>query len=133
MAKNPLVRIKNYTGIPVLHVAGELNAEALRQIAGQVQRLVDAGHYHIVFDLKRAALAGIRGLRAVNDVARALRRHYGSLYIVADLGQERAIRRLGLPKGASFCRSEEHAVSKILGGYYRPVFGQRGVSARLPS
>jgi hypothetical protein len=133
MAKNPQVRIKNYTGIPVLDVAGELNAETLRQIARQIERLVDAGHFHIVFNLRRAVLAGLRGLRAVNDAARTLRRHHGSLYIIADLGQEAEIKRLRLPKGTWICRSEEHAVAKILGGYYRPLFGRHSVSARFPS
>ena len=133
MAKNLQVRIKNYTGVPVLDITGEINADALRQIAEQVQRLVDAGHYHIVFNLKRAMFAGLTGLRKMNDIAGSVRRHYGSLYIVADRRQEDEFRRLRLGEGARLCRSEEHAVAKILGGYYRPIFGRRGVPARFTS
>jgi anti-anti-sigma factor len=131
MARNLQVKIKNYTGIPILDIVGELNAAAVNQIANQVQRLVDAGHYHIVFDLKEAAFAGLKGLRAVNEIARGVKRHYGSLYLIADQGQEEELRQLPLGEGARICRSVEHAIAKILGGYYRPLFGKRAVSARL--
>lgn len=46
------ITLRNYAGVPVLDLAGEINKNTLGTVEEMVERLVSAGHYHVMIDLR---------------------------------------------------------------------------------
>ena len=108
------ISIRNYGGVPVVDVVGELNRSTIRTIESTISMLVSAGHYHIVLNIKKAVAANIRVAEALQGVAKKVLRHYGVIDVVAEAGQiSRLLSNSKVGKLFRFCTTENEALRRI--------------------
>ncbi len=125
------LEIRNLSGVPVLDIIGEINGMTIRAIEDTASRLVQAGHYHLVLNIQKAAKANASALRSLARLAHEVKKHYGGVTLVG--GMEHAGQRLSgeLRRLFRFCTSEADALSKIKGSRNIVDARQTGTTARL--
>lgn len=125
------ITLRNYAGIPVLDLSGEINKHTLEGIEEMVEKLVSAGHYNVMINLKRAAAHSLRNLESLKKVASLVQSHYGNLDVIADAQQIAGIvHRNSVEKLFRFCTSEGQALSRIR-RISEPASDVRSITARL--
>lgn len=108
------ITLRNYAGVPVLDLAGEINKNTLGTVEEMVERLVSAGHYHVMINLKRAAAQGLTNLESLKKVAKLVQSHYGNLDLIAETEQIAGlIQRNTVDRVFRFCTSEGQALTRI--------------------
>ena len=108
------ITLRNYAGVPVLDLAGEINKNTLGKLEEMVERLVSAGHYNVMINLKRAASQSLTNLESLRKVAQLVQSHYGNLDLIAEAEQIAGlIQRRTMGKLFRFCTSEGQALTRI--------------------
>ncbi|MHB0913578.1 MAG: hypothetical protein ACYC2Y_09055 [Armatimonadota bacterium] len=109
------IALRNYSGVPVVEFAGEINRKALSNLEDMLKSLVSAGHCNAMLNVKKATWRSISSLTRLNKIAGLFRSHYGILDIIADETQISAIRsaRLRIPAVVQFCTSERQALARM--------------------
>jgi anti-anti-sigma factor len=108
------LNIRNSAGVPVIELVGDLNSAALNALETVMRRLVAAGHYNIVLNLKKSANANLKALSSLSKTISQVRSHYGAVDLVAEAGQIRELLRLGTLAGMfRLSASEAQAICKI--------------------
>ncbi|MBP6963373.1 MAG: hypothetical protein KBC96_03095 [Armatimonadetes bacterium] len=125
------ITLRNYAGVPVLDLTGEINKHTLERLEEMIERLVSAGHYNVMINLKKAAAQSLRNLESLKKVASLVQSHYGNLDLIADAQQIAGIvHRNSVEKLFRFCTSEGQALSRIR-RISEPASDVRSVTARL--
>jgi len=125
------ITLRNYAGVPVLDLTGEINKHTLERLEEMIERLVSAGHYNVMINLKKAAAQSLRNLESLKKVASLVQAHYGNLDLIADAQQIAGIvHRNSVEKLFRFCTSEGQALSRIR-RISEPASDVRSVTARL--
>ncbi len=125
------IRLRNAEGVPVVRLGGYITKSALKAIGLCLDRLASAGHYHVVLNIEKAHSANWRFLTGLAGTIRGIRRHYGSVDLVA--GQERIQELLQTGRIKELFRlqpSEGQAISRIK-RLARPPEAISDVNARL--
>ncbi len=126
------ITLRNYAGVPVLDLAGEINKNTLGKLEEMVERLVSAGHYNVMINLKRAAAQGLTNLDALKRVAQLVQSHYGNLDLIAEAEQISGLsQRSTMEKLVRFCTSEGQALTRIRRIPGPTASGVRSTSATL--
>lgn len=108
------ITLRNYAGIPVLDLAGEINKNTLGKLEEMVERLVSAGHYNVMINLKRAAAHGLTSLEPLKKAASLVQSHYGNLDLIAEREQIAGlIQKATVDRLFRFCTSEGQALTRI--------------------
>ncbi len=108
------ITLRNYAGVPVLDLAGEINKNTLGTLEEMVERLVSAGHYNVMINLKRAAAKSLTNLESLKKTAMLLQSHYGNLDFIAEAEQIAGLlQRSATGKLFRFCTSEGQALNRI--------------------
>ena len=133
MANSDLsITLRNYAGVPVLDLVGEINNKTLGTLEEIVERLVGAGHYNVMINLKRAAAQGLTSLDSLKKVAKLVQSHYGNLDLIAEAEQIAGlIQRKSMDKLFRFCTSEGQALTLIRRIPRPTASGVRSTPARL--
>ncbi|MDO8586498.1 MAG: STAS domain-containing protein [Armatimonadota bacterium] len=107
-------KLRNCGGVPVIELTGELNATALKRLEKAMRSLAAAGHYNLVVDLKKAAIANLRILGSLKKTIAHIRSHYGAVDLVAEAGQVRDLLKIEHLAGLfRINKSEAQAIRKI--------------------
>lgn len=121
------IALCNYAGIPVVELAGKINEEAVAVVEETLERLVSAGHYNLMLNLKKAAWEKLSDLTPLKKVVRVLESHYGKLDVIVDQRRIEALYREDSKPLAGlfrFCTSENQAIrriKKLSGAYFDTV------------
>ncbi len=110
------IALRNYAGIPVVDLAGEINRDTLRKVEKTLERLVHAGHYNVMINLKRAACRNLTNLASLGRIAKLFRSHHGNLDLIAETQEiTRLLQQKTLSHLFRFCTSEGQALTRIRG------------------
>ena len=126
------IALRNYAGVPVVELVGEINQKTLATLEDILGRLMQAGHYNVMINLKRAVWQSLNALTSLEKAAKLFRTHYGHLDIIAET--EQIDKLLGSTKLANlfrFCTSEGQALTRIKKVPVTSTGGVRPTSARL--
>lgn len=108
------IALRNYAGVPVVELVGDLNKTTLNKLNDVLKRLASAGHYNVMVNLKRAVLENLSALASLNKVAQMFQAHYGGLDVILEAKQISALmdgkKRNFLVR---FCTSEGQALARI--------------------
>ena len=126
------IALRNYAGVPVVELVGEIDKTILSKVEDILGKLVCAGHYNVMINLKRAVCKNLTVLSSLEEIARILKTHYGDLDIIAELDQINGFRRSGsLAKLFRCCTSEGQALRRIRKLPAPSAGGAISMSARL--
>ena len=106
------IALRNYAGVPVVELIGEINKRTMTTLDDILGKLVQAGHYNIMLNLKRAAWDNLGSLEPLRKAAKLFRAHYGSVDVIVDNDQIDKLRKMA---GSLFryCTSEGQALAFI--------------------
>lgn len=108
------IALRNYAGVPVVELVGEINKTTIATLNDILGKLVKAGHYHVMLNLKRAEWQKSAGLESLKKVARMFQEHYGGVDVIVDSAQLSILNKLKLPATLfRFCTSEGQALVRI--------------------
>lgn len=108
------IALRNYAGIPVVDLVGEINRNTLGKLEEILDRLVRAGHYNVMINLKRAACQNLTNLASLERIAKLFRSHHGSLDLVAEAEQIAGlVQRKSFSALFRLCTSEGQALTRI--------------------
>lgn len=108
------IALRNYAGVPVIDLVGNVNKQTLSKLEDILNKLVGAGHYHVMINVKRAAWENSSVLNPLAKIARLFQVHYGNLNLIAEPNQIDALLRLKpLANLFRFCTSEGQALARI--------------------
>lgn len=108
------IALRNYAGVPVVELVGELNKKTLARLNDILGQLAGAGHYHVMINLKRAAWHNLTALASLEKAARTFRSHYGNLDVIAESAQINGLlESRALAAMLRFCTSEGQAFRRI--------------------
>ena len=108
------IALCNYAGIPVVELAGEINKKTLAALNDTLGKLMLAGHYNVMINLKRAARQNLNALASLRKVAKLFKTHYGSLDVIAEMDQiSGLLKSKPLERLFRFCTSEGQALTQI--------------------
>lgn len=102
--------LRNYAGVPVVELVGEIDKKTVAMLQDILGKLVQAGHYNVMLNLKRAAWGKASALESLKKMAKMFQMHYGNVDIVADMNQITNLRNLSCFR---FCTSEGQALERI--------------------
>lgn len=108
------IRLRNAEGIPIVQVVGNITRAALKTIKLTLERLANAGHYHIVLNIESVRNANWGLLTGLAGTVRSIRQHYGDVDLVPS--RENVQELLQADRIAKLFRislSERHAISRI--------------------
>lgn len=120
------IALRNFSGIPVLALAGEIDREAASRLLEMLGQLITAGHYNAVINIKQATWRSPKSFLPLKHVIKLFQSHYGMLDVVADADQMDT-----LPEFISLCTSESYALMRILRLPELPASNMRPTPARL--
>jgi anti-anti-sigma factor len=130
--KGSKLRLRNCGGVPVIDLLGEINGAAVNTLESAIGKLAEAGHYHIIVNLQKAAGANLKALGSLRKTVEQIRKRYGTVDLVAEAGQIREMLRLGNLKGLfRLSSTEAQAIGKIKRLLRLPDDSAAGTSARL--
>jgi anti-anti-sigma factor len=101
------------SGIPVVVVCGEWAAGTAAALADLIGDLADAGHYEIVLNVQRVAVAGAGVVGLLRALADSMRAHHGHLDIVGTAEQVRTMLDQAGQERFRLSTSEARAISRI--------------------
>ncbi len=108
------INLRNCSGVPVLEFIGEMNKAGIAALGRAISSLADAGHYHLVVNIEKAAELNTNAISLLNRAAKAIRSHYGSIDIVTRSAQViETLSRNGFSGLIRFCASEGQALQRI--------------------
>lgn len=126
------IALRNYAGVPVVELAGQVNEKTLMALKDLLSKLIQAGHYNVMLNLKRAIWEKENLFSYLEAVARLFKRHYGNLDIVVEAGQMAELMgSKSIPRFLRFCGSEGQALGRIRGLPGASVTDVSSVPARL--
>ena len=126
------IALRNYAGVPVVELVGEINEKTISVLNDMLDKLVRAGHYNVMVNLKRAVWGDASPLKPLEKVARAFQTHYGNLNIVAEIKQISGLQEASpLAQMLKFCTSEGQALMQIKKLPAASVGGVTPMSAHL--
>jgi hypothetical protein len=106
------VALRNYAGVPVVELVGEINKRTVATLNDILGKLVQAGHYNVMLNLKRADWDGNGALDALKRAAKLLQTHYGNMDIIVE--REQLERLAAVPQSFfRICTSEVQALGRI--------------------
>ena len=106
------VALRNYAGVPVVELVGEINKRTVATLNDILGKLVQAGHYNVMLNLKRAAWDNSGMLDALKKAAKLLQTHYGYMDIIVEREQLEKLAKA--PQGLfRLCTSEGQALTRI--------------------
>lgn len=121
------IALRNYSGVPVVELAGEINKKTLAMLNDTLIKLAQAGHYNVVLNLKNAAWKNLTALTSLETIAKVFKTHYGNLDVIVDTSQIVELLKLrSLGRLFRFFTSEVQALTCIK---RLPVPSFEGVSA----
>jgi hypothetical protein len=130
--RNNGVKLRNFSGVPVIELVGEFNSAAVRTIESVMHKLADAGHYHLVVNVKRAAGVNPKVLASLAGALARIRKSYGMVDLVAEAGQVQDLPRMRKLAGLFRLNSSEaQAIGKIKRLLRLPDDSVAGTSARI--
>jgi hypothetical protein len=77
------IALRNYAGVPVVDLVGEINKRTMTTLNDILGKLVQAGHYNVMLNLKRAAWDNNGALDALKKAAKVFR-HYGNVDLIVE-------------------------------------------------
>ena len=128
------IALRNYAGIPVVELAGEINKKTLTTLENVLSKLIGAGHYNVMINLKRAVGQNLAALTSLEKVARLFQTHYGNVEVIAETEQIERIQHSQSKSLANLFRfytSEGQALTRIRKLPPPSAGGVRPMSARL--
>jgi hypothetical protein len=126
------IALRNYAGIPVVDLVGQINKRTLAMLEDILGKLIRAGHYNVMINLKRAASQNLSILKPLEQIAKLFHSHYGNLDLIGEAAQIDGL--LGLKPPANlfrFCTSEGQALTRIRKLPAASACGVTSTSARL--
>ena len=106
------IALRNYAGVPVVELVGEINKRTMTTLSDILGKLVQAGHYNVMLNLKRAAWDNTGALDTLKKAAKLFQTHYGNVDLIIESEQLEKLRRL--PGDLfRFCTSEGQALTRI--------------------
>jgi len=106
------IALRNYAGVPVVELVGEINKQTTATLNDILGKLMQAGHYNVMLNLKRAAWDNLGALDALKRAAKLFRTHYGNVDLIVDRDQVEKLKRL--PQSLfRLCVSEGQALTRI--------------------
>ena len=117
------IALCNNSGIPVLELAGKINEEAVAVVEETIEKLINAGHYNLMLNLKKAVWETLTELIPLKKIVGSLESHYGKLDVIVDQRRIEVLHREDSKPLAGlfrFCTSENQALRRIkrLSGTY---------------
>lgn len=126
------IALRNYAGVPVVELVGEINAATISALNDILGKLVQAGHYDVMVNLKRAAGQDSALLKSLDKVGKLMRTHYGNLNVIAETKQIMGLSSAGaVGKAVKFCTSEGQALTRIRRLHAASVGGVTPMAAHL--
>lgn len=108
------IALRNCAGIPVVELVGEINKKTIATLNDVLGKLIRAGHYNVMLNLKRADWQRNATLESLKKVARLFQVHYGNVDVIADKEQISGLSKLRSASGGfRFCTSEGQALIRI--------------------
>ena len=109
------IALRNCAGIPVVELVGEVNKKTIAILNDVLGKLIRAGHYNVMLNLRRAdwSAKADATLGSLKKIARMFQHHYGSLDVIADKEQISGLSKLRLDSLFRFCTSEGQALIRI--------------------
>lgn len=110
------IALRNCAGVPVVELVGEVNKKTVAMLNDILGKLVRAGHYNVMLNLKRAdwSAKADATLGSLKKIAKMFRLHYGNLDVIADKEQISGLSKLRSASGGfRFCTSEGQALIRI--------------------
>ena len=110
------IGIRNYAGIPVVDLIGEIDGGTLSAVEKIFKDLLSAGHFNAMVNVKRSTWHNATAVEALERTAQLFQNHYGCLDIIAEPDQIDALRSVvaNLPSHLlRFCTSEGQALMQI--------------------
>ena len=108
------IALRNYAGVPVVELVGEVNKKTLSTLNDILGRLAKAGHYNVMINLKRAVWDSLTVLASLEKVAELFQAHYGKLDVIAEARQiSSLLESKPLARLLRFCTSEGQALTRI--------------------
>ena len=106
------VALRNYAGVPVVELVGEINRQTVATLNDILGKLLQAGHYNVMLNLKRAAWDGNGALDSLKKAAKAFQTHYGYVDLIVEREQLDKLARI--PQSLfRLCTSEGQALTRI--------------------
>ena len=107
------IALRNCAGIPVVELVGEINKKTIATLNDVLGKLIRAGHYNVMLNLKRADWQRSATLESLKKIARLFQLHYGNVEVIADKEQISGLSKLRLDSLFRFCTSEGQALIRI--------------------
>lgn len=106
------IALRNYAGVPVVELVGEINKRTMATLSEVLGRLVQAGHYNVMLNLKHAVWGSRTNMESLKKTAQLFQTHYGNVDLIVDHHQIEQLRKLP-EKLFRFCTSEGQALTRI--------------------
>ena len=107
------IALRNCAGVPVVELVGEVNKKTIAILNDVLGKLIRAGHYNVMLNLKQADWQRSATLESLKKVARMFQVHYGNVDVIADKEQISGLSKLRLDRLFRFCTSEGQALIRI--------------------
>ncbi len=108
------IALRNYAGVPVVDLVGDINKQTLAKLEDILNKLMHAGHFHVMINLKRAVWQNTNNLSPLAKMARLFQAHYGNLNLIAERDQiDNLLRIKPIANLFRFCTSEGQALTRI--------------------
>ncbi|MDI6828404.1 MAG: hypothetical protein QME62_07980 [Armatimonadota bacterium] len=108
------IALRNYAGVPVVDLVGDINKQTLAKLEDILNKLMHAGHFHVMINLKRAVWQNTNNLNPLAKMARMFQAHYGNLNLIAENDQiDNLLRIKPIANLFRFCTSEGQALTRI--------------------
>jgi len=92
---------------------GEINKKTIATLNDVLGKLIRAGHYNVMLNLKRADWQRAATLESLKKVAKMFHHHYGNVEVIAEQEQISGLSKLRLDSLFRFCTSEGQALIRI--------------------
>lgn len=106
------IALRNYAGVPVVELVGEINKRTMTTLNDILGKLVQAGHYNVMLNLKRAVWDNNGALDALKRAAKLFQTHYGNVDLIVEGEQLEKLRKFS-GDFFRFCTSEGQALTRI--------------------
>ena len=107
------IALRNCAGIPVVELVGEINKKTIATLNDILGKLIRAGHYNVMLNLKRADWQRSATLESLKKIAKMFQVHYGHVDVIAEKEQISGLSKLRLDSLFRFCTSEGQALIRI--------------------
>lgn len=106
------INLRNYAGVPVVELIGEINKRTVTTLNDILGKLVQAGHYNVMLNLRRAVWDNLGSLEPLQKAAKVFHTHYGNVDVIVDNEQMDKLRKAA-GNLFRFCSSEGQALTFI--------------------